>query len=532
MSSATPNQQSPGPIQAEPFAVDRTARPGSLCIALTGGTGYVGGRLGSHLLAAGFTVRCLTRSVRKLESRSWAGSPAVQAVEVDLADEPELVRAMRGCDVAYYLVHSMEAAGQQYATHDRKLAQTFAKACALAGVRRIIYLGGLGEMGDELSEHLASRREVEQCLAAGSVPVTVLRAAMIIGSGSASYEILRYLTERLPVMITPRWVKTECQPIAIRDVLRYLLEVLNTSATTGETIDIGGPEIVTYRELIQMMAQTLGLRHRLIVPIPLLTPRLSSLWIHLVTPLSYRVARPLADGLRNRVVCRDDRAQQLMPGELLTPREAIDRAAGKIRHGEVETAWSDAGVIAGDPDWAGGRMFVDSKSLFIQASADDIFAAICKVGGGHGYYAADWLWRIRGWMDRLVGGPGLRRNRRHPTHLAYGDALDFWRVVEVQPPYQLSLRAEMKLPGDAMLEFSVQPAPAEDVPSAGSMASSTLGPRFTLIQTARFRPRGLIGLLYWYAVLPLHGYVFRGMLQGIRREAQATSRSRKSFNGP
>jgi uncharacterized protein YbjT (DUF2867 family) len=474
-------------------------------VLLTGATGYVGGRLAKRLLDAGWQVRCMVRSRKKLHSRSWSGRPGVDIIEADMSDGDALSRAMQGCVVAYYLVHSMEVAGSAYAERDRQLASTFAKNAELAGVQRIIYLGGLGELGGDLSEHLSSRREVESCLASTSVPVTAFRAAMIIGSGSASFEILRYLTERLPIMITPRWVQTECQPIAIRDVLRYLVQCLSVPDTIGQTLDIGGPDVLNYRDLIQLMAAALRLRRRWIIPVPLLTPRLSSAWIHLVTPVSYRVARPLADGLRNRVVCRDDRAAELMPGERTGVAQAIELAVGRVLGREVETSWSDAGPIAGDPDWAGGKVFVDRREMHVKASRQAVFDAVCKVGGGHGYYAADWLWRVRGAMDRMVGGPGLRRSRRHPDHLAYGDALDFWRVVGVEAPHSLSLRAEMKLPGDAMLIFEM-----DDDPSGGTM----------LIQTAKFKPRGLMGLLYWYAVLPLHGYVFRGMLKGIRREAE------------
>ena len=482
-------------------------------VFLTGATGYVGGRLAPRLIEAGWRVRCLARSPRKLAARAWAASAAVEIVEGDALDVPRLAEAMRGCDAAYYLIHSMEVAGREYAQRDRELARAFAQAAEQAGVGRIIYLGGLGELGDHLSEHLSSRREVELCLASESVPVTSLRAAMIIGSGSASFEILRYLTERLPIMVTPRWVATECQPIAIRDVLRYLVQCLDVPATVGATLDIGGPEVLTYRRLIQIMAQALNLRQRLIVPVPLLTPRLSSLWICLVTPVSYRMARPLADGLRNRVVCRNDQARDLMPGPLLGVREAVDLAVGRLRRSEVETRWSDAGPVPGDPDWAGGKVFVDRREVTIAAQPEVVFTAVCKVGGGHGYYAADWLWYVRGWMDRLVGGPGLRRPRRHPEQLAYGDALDFWRVTGIDPPHRLALLAEMRLPGDAVLEFSISPS-ANDVPCA------PVSPSTVLVQTARFKPRGLAGLAYWYAVLPLHGYVFRGMLDGIRREAE------------
>jgi hypothetical protein len=346
-------------------------------------------------------------------------------------------------------------------------------------------------------------------LASGCVPVTIFRAAMIIGSGSASFEILRYLVERLPIMITPRWVSTESQPIAIRNVLHYLVACLDEPATVGKTFDIGGPDIMTYREIMQTMAQALGLRKRLVIPVPVLTPRLSSLWIHLVTPLSHRIARPLAEGLRNRVVCRDNEAHRLMPQRLLTVRESIDAALGKLEANEVETSWSDAGPLPGDPDWSGGKVFVDRRTIQAMAGADAVFRAICRIGGGQGYYAADWLWHLRGWMDRLLGGPGLRRGRRDPEKVGYGEALDFWRVTGIEPNRRLELRAEMKLPGEASLEFEIQPHP-EDTH------------RSVVIQTARFKPSGLLGLAYWYAVLPLHSIVFRGMLKGIRHAAEGS----------
>ncbi|MHC4107974.1 MAG: SDR family oxidoreductase, partial [Planctomycetota bacterium] len=379
-----------------------------------------------------------------------------------------------------------------------------------AGLSRIIYLGGLGETGDDLSRHLASRREVESALAAGEVPATVLRAAMIIGSGSASFEILRYLVERLPIMVTPRWVRTESQPIAIKNVLNYLVASLETPATAGRTLDIGGPEVMTYRRMMEIMAEARGLPRRLIIPVPVLTPKLSSLWIHLITPIHHRIARPLAEGLRNRVVCRNGDVVRLMPQRLLSVREAIDAALASTEAGSVETAWSDAGVMPGDPEWAGGTMFVDRRAISIPARPSEVFRAVCRVGGGHGYYAADWLWRVRGALDRLVGGPGLRRGRRHPGSVSYGDALDFWRVTDVEPDHRLELRAEMKLPGEALLTFEIEPVS----PSV-----------CRLIQTARFKPKGLLGLLYWYAVLPLHGIVFQGMLAGIRRAAESPRRA-------
>jgi uncharacterized protein YbjT (DUF2867 family) len=481
-------------------------------VFVTGASGYIGGRLVPRLLDAGYRVRCLARSPKKLESRAWASSSRVQIVAGDAEDTQALSEAMRGCGAAYYLVHSMLASGEDYAEQDRRLATGFASAAAAAGIERILYLGGLGETGTGLSEHLASRREVEQALASTTVPVTVFRAAMIIGSGSASFEILRYLVERLPVMITPRWVRTENQPIAVRNVLHYLIAALQVRETIGRTLDIGGSDILSYREVMRIMAEELGLPRRLVIPVPVLTPRLSSLWIHLVTPLSARIARPLAEGLRNRVVCRHNLAQQLMPQRLLSVREAIHAAIGTEQVGQVETSWSDAGVIPGDPDWAGGTTYVHSETTAISASRHRVFSTVCGIGGRNGWYAADFLWKLRGALDRLIGGPGLRRGRRSATEIQYGDALDFWRVTGIESSRRLELRAEMKLPGIATLEFRVEPR----------------GDHCHLTQIARFQPRGLLGILYWYAVMPLHDLVFRDMLLGIRRVAEKSEGDRRS----
>jgi uncharacterized protein YbjT (DUF2867 family) len=490
-----------------PLVDARGPAPSGAPVVVTGATGYVGGRLVPRLLEAGYCVRCLARSAAKLAARPWRSDPRVEIVEVDLADAGATAASMRGGQAAYYLVHSMVATGAGYADADRRLAERFARAAARAGVGRIIYLGGLGEQGEGLSEHLSSRREVEAVLAAGSVPVTVLRAAMIIGSGSASFEILRYLVERLPVMVTPRWVKTRSQPIAIGNVLTYLVACLSVPATVGRTLDIGGPDVVTYLDLMRVMAEERGLRRRLVIPVPVLTPRLSSLWIHLVTPLSHRIARPLAEGLRNPVVCRDDEAARLMPQRLLGVREAIRVALEQVAHREVETGWSDAGPIPGDPDWSGGTVFVDRREVEVAATPRDVFAVLSRIGGETGWYGHDWLWRLRGALDHLAGGPGLRRGRRDAERVAFGDAVDFWRVTGVEPARRLALRAEMRLPGEALLEFVVDAVPGR----AG---------RSRLVQTARFLPRGLLGIAYWYAALPLHGLVFGRMLAGIRRAAE------------
>lgn len=486
-------------------------------VLVTGATGYIGGRLVPRLVAAGYRVRCLVRCARKADARPWAADPSVEVHECDLEDGDRLSAVMQNCAAAYYLVHSMMAVGSDYRARDEQLAAAFARAAVGAGVGRIIYLGGLGELGDGLSEHLTSRREVEAALASTSVQVTVLRAAMIIGSGSASFEILRYLVERLPIMVTPRWVATESQPIAVRDVLHCLVACLQVPETSGRTLDIGGPDIVTYRHLMNMMSDALRLRRRVILPVPVLTPRLSSLWIHLVTPISHRIARPLAEGLRNRVVCRNDDAVRLMPHERLSARAAIDAALGKSAEGAVETAWSDAGPIPGDPDWAGGKVFVDRRSTTVFAPCEAVFSAVCRIGGDNGYYAADWLWRLRGALDRLAGGPGLRRGRRHPDKLAFGEAVDFWRVTGLESARRLELRAEMWLPGEATLTFEMTPATDE---------------RCTLTQTARFKPHGIAGLAYWYTVALLHWMVFWGMLSGIRRAAEATASPRAPATKP
>lgn len=483
-------------------------------IVVTGPTGYVGGRLVPILLDKGYEVRCIARSPRKLDGRDWRSNDQVSVEQSDLSDVEALTEILRGCDAAYYLVHSMEASGSDYAERDRQLATNFATAAKNADVQRIIYLGGLGAGDSLLSEHLESRREVERVLGSTGVPVTVFRAAMIIGSGSVSFEILRYLVERLPIMITPSWVKTESQPIAIADVLHWLVRCLEVPETTGEILEIGGADIEPYHDLMRTMTQELKLPKRIIIPVPVLTPRLSSGWISLITPVSYRIARPLADGLRNRVVVTNDLTQQLMPHEPMSVRDAIRNALTRTETNDVQTRWSVAGPIPGDPDWAGGTTFEDQRTIDIDASPEQVFKAVCRIGGGHGWYAADILWKVRGWMDMLVGGPGLRRGRRDPDKIEYGETLDFWRVIGIQHNESLTLRAEMKLPGTAILDFNLNPIDQE-TPAAPST------PPTTITMTARFRPKGILGILYWYSVLPFHSIVFKGMLKGIKRSAES-----------
>jgi len=481
-------------------------------VLVIGATGYIGGRLVPRLLEAGHRVRALARSPQKVAARPWGSHPGLELVRGDVHDRESLVRTARGCRTAYYLVHSMRPEVADFAAADREAAANMAAAAETAGMERIIYLSGLGDDDPELSHHLRSRHEVGKILKAGSVPVTILRAAMIIGSGSASFEILRYLVDRLPVMITPRWVRTDCQPIGVRNVLAYLVACLDHPKAVGETFDIGQEDVVTYRDLMRIYAEEAGLSPRWIIPVPVLTPRLSSLWIHLVTPIPASLARPLAEGLRNRVVCRDTRIRDLVPQELLSCRQAIRLALDRLREQQVESSWTDAGKIPpaewsieGDPAWAGGTIFVDARRVVLDGDPETVWPAVTRIGGRTGWYHADWLWQVRGAIDRLFGGVGLSRGRRSSEQLRPGDALDFWRVVAVEKPHRLFLVAEMKLPGKAVLEMRLT-----ETGEGGT----------ELLQSARFLPRGLLGILYWYAVVPFHNIVFDGMLRGMARAAE------------
>jgi uncharacterized protein YbjT (DUF2867 family)/uncharacterized protein YndB with AHSA1/START domain len=415
--------------------------------------------------------------------------------------------ALAGVDAAFYLVHSMGATGN-FEEQDRQAAENFGAAARAAGVKRIIYLGGLAEDGQELSAHLRSRHEVGECLRKSGVPVIEFRASIIIGSGSLSFEMIRALVERLPVMVTPRWVRVTAQPIAIGDVLAYLRAALSLKIDGSVIAEIGGPDQVSYGELMREYARQRGLR-RCMIPVPLLTPRLSSLWLGLVTPLYARIGRKLVDSLRHPTVVRDDSAQRLFPIRPLGVGEAIACALRNEDSSFAQTRWSDAlsAAMSAPRYWGGTRLgnrLVDSRSAQVAASPAQVFAAVERIGGSAGWHYANWLWTLRGWLDLLMGGVGMRRGRRDPERLRVGDTLDCWRVESIEPNQRLRLVAEMKLPGRAWLEFEVQPD----------------GNGTRLRQTATFDPLGLWGLAYWYGVWPLHQLVFTGMLHGLAQAAE------------
>ncbi|MEU4257906.1 SDR family oxidoreductase [Streptomyces fradiae] len=511
---------SPGAAPSPDTAADEAAPAppdegaGALCL-VTGATGYIGGRLVPELLDAGYRVRCLARTPAKLRDHPWAGR--VEIVRGDVTDPESVSEAMRGASVAYYLVHSLGTGGG-FEDTDRRGATVFADAARAAGVRRLVYLGGLTPVGvpeRDLSPHLRSRDEVGRLLAASGVPTTVLRAAVILGSGSASFEMLRYLTERLPFMVTPRWLHTRIQPIAVRDVLRYLVGSAAMPPEVSRSFDIGGPDVLTYRDLMRRYAAVAGLPPRVILPVPLLTLRLSSLWVGFVTPVPASIARPLADSLRHEVVCHEHDIARYVPdppGAPLGVDDALALAVRRVREARVATRWSSASVpgapsdpLPTDPDWAGGSLYTDERERPVDATPERLWRIIEGVGGDNGWYSFPLAWAVRGWLDRLVGGVGLRRGRRDAATLRAGDSLDFWRVEEIERGRLLRLRAEMRLPGLAWLEM---------------YAERDERGRTRYRQRALFHPRGLLGHAYWWSVAPFHAVVFGGMARNITKAAE------------
>ena len=477
-------------------------------VLVTGATGYIGGRLVPRLLEKGLRVRCAVRDPVRLRDRSWYD--AVEVVSGDVLRAETLPAVLADVDVAYYLVHSL-GAGAGYDVRDLEAARNFGAAAAAARVERIIYLGGLASAGAELSEHLRSRQETGDALREAGVPVTEFRAGVIVGSGSLSFEMIRYLTERIPVLVSPRWVYTRTQPLGIREVLDYLVAALDVPESSGRTIEVGGADVITYGDMMMTYAQVRGLK-RWLLPVPVLTPRLSSLWVNLVTPIPAAIARPLIAGLRNENVVHDDSARLLFPDILpVSYRTSVERALDRLDASGVESAWSDAlsSSAGGSTDVVLTNregMIREHRERSVQASPEAVFGVFSGLGGDTGWLYMDRAWRLRGLVDRLLGGVGLRRGRRNARELRVGDALDFWRVEALEPGRALRLRAEMKVPGEAWLQLRATP----------NADGST-----QLQQTAFFAPRGLSGWLYWYALYPVHRLIFNGLIGAIARRAES-----------
>ena len=470
------------------------------CILVIGSSGYIGSKLVPRLLEQGYRVKCLVRDLNRVAVYAWSGS--VEVMEGDVLDAASMDLAFQQVRIVYYLVHSMSNPTGDFAELDRQAARNVGEAAKRFGVDRIIYLGGLGKRHLEQSPHLRSRHEVGDVLRESCVPVTEFRAAVILGAGSLSFEMIHHLANRLPVMICPRWVVTRTQPISVDDVLAYLVAAITSPESTGRTIDIGGPEILTYRDMMLRVARALGLR-RWLIKVPVLTPRLSSYWVGLVTPVPVKPARALIEGLRHETICESDDAKTLFQIAPIGFDQAVKRALSVVLSDQ-----SDQHVMEGESiisQIEPSHLLTDRRQLAVKASAEKLFQVVSSIGGENGWYAADVLWKLRGLIDELFGGVGLRRGRHHPSELSVGDKLDFWQVEELDPGKRILLRAEMKLPGTAWLEFVVD----------GTGQGSSI-----LTQTARFYPRGLAGIVYWYGIYPAHILVFRRLAAAIRKRAE------------
>ena len=489
-----------------PTLTGRDGKPAKCLV--TGATGYIGGRLIRELLAHGYRVRVLARKPERLKDHPWIDR--VEVVSGDAHDVEALDKALEGIDVAYYLLHALMSK-DDFEQEEKDIAQKFGEAAKRASIQRIVYLGGIIAQDELLSPHLQSRADTGTILRSFGIPTIELRAGVVIGSGSASFEMLRYLTERLPIMTTPRWVETKIQPIAVRDVLRYLVGAAALDPSISGDYDIGGPEVFSYRDMMMKYAEAAGLRKRIIIPVPVLTPKLSSGWVGLVTPVPITLARRLVESLKNEVVARNDSIRKLIPDSKhgLTPfKKAVELALTRIKEANVETRWTNASVpgtpsdpLPTDPDWAGGTLYTDVRTMYSDDPIETVWKRVEAIGGKNGYSTATWAWELRGLMDKFVGGVGLRRGRRDDEHLIEGEALDFWRVEAINRPVLLRLRAEMRMPGLAWLEFALE----KDESGSGTV----------ITQRALFAPKGLFGHAYWWSVWPMHGLVFPSMVKNM-----------------
>ena len=485
--------------------MDKDGKPARVLV--TGATGYIGGRLVRELLSHGYRVRVLVRDAHRLQDYPWRES--VEIFEGDATKLGVLDSALKDIDLAYYLLHALMVS-DDFEKVEEQLARDFGTAAKKNKVKRIVYLGGITTGDEKLSPHMSARAITGEILRASGVPTIELRAGVVIGSGSASFEMLRHLTERLPIMVTPKWLKNRIQPIAIRDVLRYLVGSATIDEKINRDFDIGGPEVFTYMEMMQIYASVAGLRKRIIIPLPVLTPKLASGWIGLVTPVPVTLAKRLVASLKHEVVARNDEIRKYVPdapGGLTDFRKAVSLALTRVRDLEVETRWSSAQTpgthsepLPTDPSWAGGSLYTDERRYASSDSIEQVWERVEAIGGDNGYSTATWAWELRGLMDRFVGGVGLRRGRRDPLKLREGESLDFWRVETIDRPRLLRLRAEMKLPGLAWLEFRVE---------------QRADGKTLLTQRALYHPRGLFGHLYWWAVFPMHGIVFPSMAKKL-----------------
>ena len=486
--------------------------PNDKLVLVTGATGYIGGRLVPRLLDAGYRVRCLVRDPSRLQGRRWLAR--VDVATGDALDQASLDAAFKDVGVAYYLMHGMKG-GKANAERDLQVAHNFTEAAEKQGAERLIYLGELVDPTANLSPYLRSRHETGYILRQSQVPVTEFRAGMIVGAGSALFEMIRYLSEREPVLVCPAWFFSLAQPLAIRDTLDYLMAALKTPESAGKMIEIGGPTRLTYADMLLDYAKERGLK-RVLLRTPFYAPRLSAYWVHMVTPIHWRVVLPLIEGLRARLIVHDDEAKKLFPNiKPMDFHSAVREALGRVLSDVVETSWSDALVnSAGDARpytfAVEEGMMLERRTMTIKLPPATVFKAYTGIGGTRGWLYMDWAWALRGWMDKAIGGVGIRRGRRHPDDIRAGESLDFWRVEAVEPDRLMRLRAEMKVPGKAWLQF--ESAPHEDGDTV-------------LTETAYFAPRGFWGFIYWYAMWPFHAFLFDGLIRQLAARARMLART-------